>query len=146
MLHCIGAPLARTEARIAFEEFFTRVPDYEIIGPVTRLGTREEQRGIASLPGATEEWRTVVIVGGAAYVGEPGPEPTAPQEALLVASGAPNRQLKRRAPTRVMENVLARGPQVGSSAPALLKTPGFFGFRAKRGKLETPGCRRSRIR
>ena len=48
--HCIGAPLAKTEARIAFEEFFTRVPEYEIIGPVKRLFTRQEQRGIASLP------------------------------------------------------------------------------------------------
>ena len=48
--HCIGAPLARMESRIAFEEFFTRVSDYEIVGPVTRLFTRQEQRGIASLP------------------------------------------------------------------------------------------------
>jgi cytochrome P450 len=48
--HCIGAPLARMESRIAFEEFFSRIDDYEISGPVTRLFTRQEQRGIASLP------------------------------------------------------------------------------------------------
>ena len=35
--HCIGAPLARLEARIAFEEFFRRFPDYEIEGPAERL-------------------------------------------------------------------------------------------------------------
>jgi cytochrome P450 len=52
--HCIGAPLARMESRIAFEEFFTRIPDYEIVGPLTRLFTRQEQRGIASLPARLE--------------------------------------------------------------------------------------------
>jgi hypothetical protein len=30
------------------------VPDYEIIGPLTRLFKRREQRGIASLPGRLE--------------------------------------------------------------------------------------------
>ena len=35
--HCIGAPLARLEARIAFEEFFRRFPDYEITTPAERL-------------------------------------------------------------------------------------------------------------
>ena len=52
--HWIGAPLARMESRIAFEEFFTRVPNYEIVGSLTRLFTRREQRGIASLPGRLE--------------------------------------------------------------------------------------------
>jgi cytochrome P450 len=52
--HCIGAPLARMESRVAFEEFFTRIPDYEIAGPLTRLFTRQEQRGIASLPARLE--------------------------------------------------------------------------------------------
>jgi cytochrome P450 len=47
--HCIGAPLARLESRIAFEEFFRRVPEYEVIGPVERMFTRQE-RGLASLP------------------------------------------------------------------------------------------------
>jgi cytochrome P450 len=47
--HCIGAPLARMESRIAFEEFFRRVPDYEITGPIERMFTRQE-RGLASLP------------------------------------------------------------------------------------------------
>jgi len=45
---------ARMAPRIAFVEFFTRVPNYEIIGPLTRLFTRREQRGIASLPGRLE--------------------------------------------------------------------------------------------
>jgi cytochrome P450 len=35
--HCIGAPLARLEGRIAFEEFFRRYPDYAITGPNERL-------------------------------------------------------------------------------------------------------------
>jgi cytochrome P450 len=47
--HCIGAPLARMESHIAFEEFFRRVPEYEIAGPIERMFTRQE-RGLASLP------------------------------------------------------------------------------------------------
>jgi hypothetical protein len=47
--HCIGAPLARMESRIAFEEFFRRVPEYEVAGPIERMFTRQE-RGVASLP------------------------------------------------------------------------------------------------
>lgn len=47
--HCIGAPLARMESRIAFEEFFRRVPEYEVVGPIERMFTRQE-RGVASLP------------------------------------------------------------------------------------------------
>jgi cytochrome P450 len=46
---CIGAPLARLEARIALEILFRRIGNYEIAGPVTRLFTHSE-RGIASLP------------------------------------------------------------------------------------------------
>jgi cytochrome P450 len=47
--HCIGAPLARMESRIAFQVFFRRVPDYEVAGPIERMFTRQE-RGLASLP------------------------------------------------------------------------------------------------
>lgn len=35
--HCIGAPLARLEGRIALAEFLTTFPDYSIVGPNERL-------------------------------------------------------------------------------------------------------------
>lgn len=35
--HCIGAPLARLESRIAVQEFFTRFDEYEIVEPSERL-------------------------------------------------------------------------------------------------------------
>lgn len=47
--HCIGAPLARLEARIAFEELLRRIPDYRVTGPITRIQTATD-RGLASLP------------------------------------------------------------------------------------------------
>jgi cytochrome P450 len=50
---CLGAPLARLEARIAFEAFFTRIPGYEIVGPVERHFTFLE-RGIARLPAVVQ--------------------------------------------------------------------------------------------
>jgi hypothetical protein len=34
---CLGAALARLEARVAFEEFLRRIPDYEIKGEPQRL-------------------------------------------------------------------------------------------------------------
>jgi cytochrome P450 len=46
---CLGAPLARLEARIALEILFQRVRSYELAGAVQRLFTHNE-RGIASLP------------------------------------------------------------------------------------------------
>jgi cytochrome P450 len=46
---CIGAPLARLEARIAFEILFSRISEYEVSGEVQRRFTRHE-RGISSLP------------------------------------------------------------------------------------------------
>ena len=46
--HCIGAPLARLEARIALEEFFARVPTYAVRGPVVRVATTD--RALESLP------------------------------------------------------------------------------------------------
>ena len=50
---CLGAPLAKLEARIAFEALFTRIPEYEIVGPVERHFTFLE-RGIARLPAVVQ--------------------------------------------------------------------------------------------
>ena len=47
--HCLGAPLARLEARIVFEELFRRIPDYAIDGPIVRVPTPTD-RAIESLP------------------------------------------------------------------------------------------------
>jgi cytochrome P450 len=47
--HCLGAPLARLEARIAFEELFRRVPRYAIAGPVVRVRTASD-RTLEQLP------------------------------------------------------------------------------------------------
>jgi cytochrome P450 len=47
--HCIGAPLARLEARVAFEELFKRIPEYAVVGP-TRRGTTPSDRLFESLP------------------------------------------------------------------------------------------------
>jgi len=47
--HCIGAPLARLEARVAFEELFKRIPEYAVIGPTVR-GSTPSDRLFESLP------------------------------------------------------------------------------------------------
>ena len=47
--HCLGAPLARLEAKIAIEELFQRIPDYAVSGPVVRIKTPTD-RAIESLP------------------------------------------------------------------------------------------------
>ncbi len=31
--HCMGAPLARLEAKVAFERLLASIPKYEIVGP-----------------------------------------------------------------------------------------------------------------
>jgi cytochrome P450 len=46
---CLGAPLARLEARIAFDRFFDRIGSYEVTGPPTRLANHMI-RGVTSLP------------------------------------------------------------------------------------------------
>jgi cytochrome P450 len=47
--HCIGAPLARLEGRIAFEELFARIPEYTITGPIERISTPTD-RAFKHLP------------------------------------------------------------------------------------------------
>jgi cytochrome P450 len=47
--HCLGAPLARLEARIVFEELFQRIPDYALSGPIVRIRTPTD-RALESLP------------------------------------------------------------------------------------------------
>src|SRR5436190_438949 len=47
--HCLGAPLARLEARIVFEELFARIPEYAVRGPIVRVKTPTD-RALESLP------------------------------------------------------------------------------------------------
>ena len=47
--HCLGAPLARLEARIVFEELFRRIPEYAVTGPIVRIKTPTD-RALESLP------------------------------------------------------------------------------------------------
>jgi hypothetical protein len=47
--HCLGAPLARLEARVLLEEMLTLMPDYEVSGDVERLYAPHE-RSIEHLP------------------------------------------------------------------------------------------------
>ena len=47
--HCIGAPLARLEARIAIEEVLGSAPDFAVAGPIVRLEAHV-LRGIRQLP------------------------------------------------------------------------------------------------
>jgi cytochrome P450 len=46
---CLGAALARLEARVFFEELLTRYPDYEVVGPAERVPSTLVA-GIHSLP------------------------------------------------------------------------------------------------
>jgi cytochrome P450 len=46
---CLGAPLARLEARVALEEILRRIPTYTLAGPVERYHTTV-LRGILTLP------------------------------------------------------------------------------------------------
>jgi cytochrome P450 len=47
--HCLGAPLARLEARIALGEVLRRLPAYELAGPIVRIKTPTD-RAIEHLP------------------------------------------------------------------------------------------------
>ena len=47
--HCLGAPLARLEARIVFEELLRRIPEYAVAGPIVRIKTPTD-RALESLP------------------------------------------------------------------------------------------------
>jgi cytochrome P450 len=47
--HCLGAPLARLEGKLALQVILTEAPDYEIVGPVQRLESHMD-RGIERLP------------------------------------------------------------------------------------------------
>ena len=46
---CLGAPLARLQGRIVLEEVAARLPNYEVTGPLERLG-KVNSRGMASMP------------------------------------------------------------------------------------------------
>jgi cytochrome P450 len=48
--HCLGAPLARLEARVALSSLLAKMPDYAISGPVVRNTNMVSTRGITSLP------------------------------------------------------------------------------------------------
>jgi cytochrome P450 len=46
---CLGAPLARMEARVMFEELLARFPDFELAGEPERLHSRL-MHGVERLP------------------------------------------------------------------------------------------------
>jgi cytochrome P450 len=49
--HCIGAPLARAQAQVAFTALLTRFPDLDLAVPVDEVGRRTDfQRGVTQLP------------------------------------------------------------------------------------------------
>jgi hypothetical protein len=67
---CLGAPLARLEARVVLEELVTRVSDYDIDAGGARRVHSINVRGFASLP------TTVVRRATARSTARPTPRPT----------------------------------------------------------------------
>jgi hypothetical protein len=55
--HCLGAPLARQEARVALGALLAHAPDYVISGPVVRNTNMVSTRGIVSLPVSVQRRR-----------------------------------------------------------------------------------------
>jgi cytochrome P450 len=53
--HCIGAPLARPEARIAVARVLERMPNYSLVGEAVRSPTYTTLRNITNLPALTNE-------------------------------------------------------------------------------------------
>jgi cytochrome P450 len=53
--HCLGAPLARQEARVAFAKLLAAAPEYAIAGPVVRNTNMVSTRGIVSLPASVAD-------------------------------------------------------------------------------------------
>lgn len=47
--HCLGAPLARLEGKVALELLLERIPEYEVVGPIRRADSHHA-RGLARLP------------------------------------------------------------------------------------------------
>ncbi|MCK9901930.1 cytochrome P450 [Frankia sp. Cpl3] len=72
---CLGAPLARLQIRVLFEELLRRFPDVRIVGPVERVPSAL-QPGIMSLPVRLGAQRPAVLTArrspaGSAAAGEP---------------------------------------------------------------------------
>ena len=57
---CLGAPLARLEARVAFEELFARAHNIELASEGTRIGSMF-LRGMATLPLAFEPAKATAV-------------------------------------------------------------------------------------
>jgi cytochrome P450 len=55
--HCLGAPLARQEARVALGRLLAQAPDYLIGEPVVRNTNMVSTRGVVSLPASVKRRR-----------------------------------------------------------------------------------------
>ena len=52
--HCLGAPLARQEGRVALRTLLDRAPQYAVAGPVVRNMNMVSTRGVSSLPAVVD--------------------------------------------------------------------------------------------